>query len=87
MKKEIIQAVTCFCVLLACGLVWARALADGDAIWALIFNWLGFVAMLKTGWHIAAAVKAAEDPRRSRRLSADGWWRVLKNVNRKGDEK
>lgn len=76
MKSEIIQSAACFCVMMVCGLVWARALADGDAIWALIFNWLGFVAGLKMGWHIAAAVKAAESPRRPRRprrRTADEW--------------
>lgn len=87
MKKEILQAVTCFCVLLACGLMYARALVDGEATWALFLTWLGFGAALKTCLHIAAAVNAAECLRRPRRLSADGWWRVLRNVNRKEGEK
>lgn len=80
MKNEIAQAATCFCVLMACGLVRARALADGDAIWALIFNWLGFAAGLKMGWHIAAAVKAAESPRRPRRRTAEEWQGLISQL-------
>ena len=80
MKKEIVQAATCFCVLMACGLAWVRALADGNSRWALFFVWMGFVAVLKMGRHIAAAVKAAECPRRPRRRTADEWQGIISQL-------
>lgn len=87
MKEEIVKAVTCFCVLLACCLMWARALADGDSDWALVFCGLGIWASSMMTCAVIRALRAAHIPRRSRRLSADGWWQVLRNVNRKGSEK
>ena len=73
MKSEIIQSAACFCVMMVCVLMMAHAAANGEAGWALNFAAVGFVAALTMGWHIAAAVKAAECPRRPRRRTADEW--------------